>query len=489
MLPIDDGFVIVCKRDCPTCVLIEPAMVEIARASNKLTIYTQDDPAFPAGVPDVLYDQELENSFQLDIEIVPTLIQVQNGEEVARTIGWNRTEWRAMTGLAGLGAELPEQKPGCGSKSVEPGIAERLVTKFGQTGIQARQIDLASLEDEIEACFDRDWSDGLPVVPPTPERVLRMLQGTSRQPDEIVGVIPPNQVACSVEKVAINAVMAGCKPEYLPVVLAAVEAACIDAFCMHGVLATTWFSGPVVIVNGPVTKAIGMNSGVNAFGQGNRANATIGRALQLVIRNVGGGKPGRIDRSCMGNPGKYTFCFAENEEESPWESLSVERGFAEGTSTVTLFAGDGVQGISDQNSRTPESLAQSLAASLRTVGHANVVMASDAILAISPEHGRIFREAGWSKDRLRQELTELLTFPADEMSTRFKKRTNEVGDSTENSPGPQTKQGRTTVTKFRPSGLHIVHVGGRAGLFSAIIAGWLGSGPKGSSAVTHQIVF
>src|SRR2546425_6438677 len=155
--------------------------------------------------------------------------------------------------------------------------------------------------------------------------------------------------------------MAGCKPEYLPVVLAAVEAACTDEFNAHGLLATTSFSGPVVIVNGPVRRRIAMNAGGNALGQGNRANATIGRALQLVIRNVGGGRPGEVDRSTMGNPGKYTFCFAEDEQGSPWEPLSVERGLPPGTSAVTLFAGEGVRGVVDQLSREPESLARSLA--------------------------------------------------------------------------------------------------------------------------------
>src|SRR4030043_60537 len=129
-------------------------------------------------------------------------------------------------------------------------------------------------------------------------------------------------MACTVEKAVFNAVMAGCKPEYLPVVLAAVEAACLDEFCLHGLLATTYFSGPVVIVNGPVVKAIGMNSGGTALGQGNRANATIGRALQLIVRNVGGGRPGEIDRAALGNPGKYTFCFAEREEGSPFTPLA-----------------------------------------------------------------------------------------------------------------------------------------------------------------------
>src|SRR2546425_11694475 len=189
--------------------------------------------------------------------------------------------------------------------------------------------------------------------------------------------------------------MAGCKPEYLPIVLAAVEAACTSEFNAHGLLATTYFAGPVVIVNGPIARAIGMNSGVNAFGQGNRANATIGRALQLVIRNVGGGRPGEVDRATLGNPGKYTFCFAEDEQGSPFEPLSVERGLPRGASAVTLFAGEGPRGVFDPRSRTPESLSRSLAWCLRTVAHPKLVRDYDAQVVISPEHGRVFREAGW----------------------------------------------------------------------------------------------
>src|SRR5258707_11314386 len=163
-----------------------------------------------------------------------------------------------------------------------------------------------------------------------------MLDGPRRAPDEVVAVVPPDLVPVTVEKVAINAVIAGCKPEYLPVVLAAVEAACTDEFNMHGVLATTMPVGPIVVVNGPIRRAIGMNAGVNVLGQGNRAGLTIGRALQLIVRNVGGGRPGGVDRATHGSPGKLSFCFAEDEEGSPWEPLSVERGFANGKSTVTL---------------------------------------------------------------------------------------------------------------------------------------------------------
>ena len=472
---IEDGLVAVVKLDCRTCMLIEPVLAQLA--GSGITVYSQDDPEFPATVSGVLDDRELEASFHLDIETVPTLLRMQGGNEVGRLVGWERGEWRDFTGIADLGEDLPDYRPGCGSKSVEPGIAEELAVRFGDLPIVARRIEVAPLEDEIEACFERDWSDGLPVVPPTPTRVYRMLQGTGRAPDEVIGVIPPDLAPCTVEKVAINAVMAGCKPEYLPVVLAAVEAALIDEFCMHGLLCTTMFAGPMVVVNGPIARKIGMNARENALGQGNRANATIGRALQLVIRNVGGGKPGGIDRSCMGNPGKYTFCFAEDEAGSNWESLSVERGFGPEASTVTLFAGDGVQAVVDQKSRNPESLARSFAACLRVVDHPKLVMAGDAFLIVSPEHERTFHSAGWSKARLRQELDDLLLLPGDELVAG-------AGGIDEGLPAKMAGQ---NWPKFRPGGLNIVRAGGGAGMFSAIVGGWAATGEVGSIPVTKEI--
>ena len=479
MQALPDGLVAIVKRDCPTCILIEPVLGQLAASKTPLTVYTQDDPNFPSNVPRVLDDTSLERSYRLNIEIVPTLIRAKGGSEIARVVGWNRAEWETLTGLKNLGEDLPAWRPGCGSRSIEPGIAEELAVRFSDTLLKARRVELAPLEDDVESCFERGWTDGLPVVPPTEARVLRMLQDTNRAPDDLVGVIPPNQVACTVEKVAINAVMAGCKPEYMPVVLAAVEAACIDEFCMQGVLATTYFSGPVVIVNGPIVKAIGMNSGINALGQGNRANATIGRALQLVIRNVGGGRPGGVDRATLGNPGKYTFCFAEQEHDSPWEPLSVERGYPPVASTVTLFAGDGVYAVMDGISRTPESLARSLAASLRSVTHTKMAMVSDALLVISPEHSNVFQEAGWSKARLYKELDALLQIPSSELV----RGANGIAEGVPT----QLIGDRERLPKFRPGGLLIVRAGGTAGAFSAIIGGWAASGPKGSQPVTKEI--
>jgi hypothetical protein len=477
MKKLPDGLIAVVKRECPTCAMVQPVLVQLARDRTPFTVFTQDDPAFPAGVSGVVDDTDLAYSCHLNIEVVPTLLQVENGQEVKRIYGWDREEWRSFTGIANLGQDLPEQRPGCGARNLDPEIADQLVLRYQRADLKTRKIELAAREDDMEACFERGWTDGLPVVPPTEDRVQRMLQGTRRESDEIVGIIPPDQAPCTVEKVAVNAVMAGCKPEYLPVVLTAVEASCMDDFCMHGLLATTYFSGPVVIVNGPIAGAIGMNAGLNTLGQGNRANATIGRALQLVIRNVGGGRPGGVDRATLGNPGKYTFCFAENEDDSPWEPLSVERGFEPGTSTVSLFAGDGVQAVVDQLSRTPQSLARTYAHSLKSVAHAKIFMVADAMLVVSPEHARVFREAGWTKQRLRREIDEVLKTPGKDL----------IRGAQQIAEGMPEMFADAELTKFRPGGLHILHAGGGAGMFTAIIGGWLASGPVGSQSVTKEI--
>ena len=476
MNAVQDGLIVVAKRECPTCGLVEPLLAEIVASGESLAVLSQDDPAYAAGLPGASHDASLEASWRLKVEFVPTLIRMQGGREVERTHGWDRAEWRRVTGLQTLGERLPAMRPGCGSMTVEPGMAERLAVRFGDAHFGARLVELGDSEDELEACYARGWSDGLPLVPPTRERVLRMLQGTARAPDEIIGRVPPDLAPCTVEKVAINAVMAGCRPEYLPVVLAAVEAALVDEFGMHGVLCTTMFCSPVIVVNGPLARSIGMNSGTNALGQGNRANATIGRALQLVVRNVGGGRPGEVDRSTLGTPGKYTFCFAEAESPD-WAPLSVERGFPQEASTVTLFAGEGVQGIVDQKSRTPESVARSFAACMRVVDHPKLAMAGDALLIVSPEHRRVFVEAGWSKARLLEELVALLQLSGDEL----------VAGAGGIAEGLSPSVAGTRVPKFRPGGILIVQAGGTAGLFSAVVAGWAASGPVGSTPVTREI--
>jgi hypothetical protein len=342
-------------------------------------------------------------------------------------------------------------------------VAERLEAKHKGGLLRARKVELAENDDPMEACFERGWSDGLPVTPPTDERVLRMLSGTPRPATEVVGRIPPYLSECTVEKVAINAVLAGCKPEYMPVLLAALEAALDPVFTLHGVLATTYFSSPIIIVNGPVARKIGMNSGLNALGQGNRANATIGRALNLIVRNVGGGKPGEADRATLGAPSKFTLCFAEDESDPAWEPLSVARGFSRDASTVTLFQGHGVEAFVDQKTRTAEGLSRSFGLALVKLGHPRLVQSARAVVVLSPEHYRIYREAGWGRREIERALYEATIRPGSEILAGA----DGIGEG--------VPQARATeqVPKFHEDGLMVVRAGGNAGLFSAILPGWL----------------
>jgi hypothetical protein len=467
-----DGLVAVVKQGCPTCRLVEPVLGELPGVA----VYSQDDPGFPGSVPEVRDDTALGVSLALGIETVPTLIRFAAGAEVGRTQGWLRAEWEELAGVTGLGDGLPGHRPGCGSRTAEPEFADELLVRTRGELLRSRRLEIV-LEDEVEAMYDRGWSDGLPVVPPTPARVLRMLEGTSRAPDEVVAVVPPNLGEATVEKVAVNAVLAGCRPEYLPVVLAAVEAACTDEFNAHGLLATTYAAGPAVLVHGPIAREIGMNAGGNVLGQGNRANSTIGRALQLVIRNVGGGRPGEVDRAAHGNPGKIGFCFAEDEEGSPWEPLSASRGVAPGASAVTVFAAEGPRHITDQISRTPESLVRTLAAGLRGVCHPKLAMGFDATLVVCPEHGRVFGEAGWDRARFESELADALLLDPAEIERG-------AGGIEEGLPAGKATGG--PVPKFRPGGLLVVCAGGGAGKFSTVIGGWAG-GPGGSQPVTRRV--
>ncbi|MGA0863338.1 MAG: thioredoxin family protein [Ilumatobacteraceae bacterium] len=472
---LPDGLVVIVKRECATCQMVEPLLADIAAVAS-LTAWTQDDPTFAASVGAV-HDADLSISWHHEIETVPTLIKVENGKEVERTVGWSRDDWRRLTGVATLGDDLPATRPGCGSMSVDPDRLDALRARFSGSPVVSRTVEFAEAEDEFEAMFARGWTDGFPVVPPTRERVLRMLTGTTRAPNDVVTIVPPDLVELTVEKIAINAVMAGCLPEYLPWVIAALEAVCTDEFNMHGVLATTMPVGPVIVCNGPGTRAIGMNSGINVFGQGNRANSTIGRAVQLTVRNVGGGRPGEVDRATHGNPGKLSFCFAEDELASPFTPFSESRGMGAGVDSVTVFAGEGPRCVVDQLARTPEELAASYAACLRTVHHPKLVIGFDAILVVSPDHGRIFADAGWTRDRLLDELHSRLLSPGADLM----RGAHGIAEGV-----PPHLGSAEALPKFRPGGLMIAYAGGGAGLFSSIIAGWA-NGAIGSDPVSRPV--
>ncbi|MEM7017769.1 MAG: TlpA disulfide reductase family protein [Pseudomonadota bacterium] len=421
------GVVCFIKEDCPTCREIMPVLAAMfdafaehidfhvigQTAAGNQQLIDEFQPPF-----NILDDSTLKVSFTTDIETVPTLLltDAQGGTESER-IGFVRDEWQALVsdmlnrfGVSECALDwpsLPEWRPGCGSLSVDPTHAERLRAEADNSPIRARRIAVGALDDEFEFMFDQGFSDGLPVIPPTPERVMRMLSGTARDAQEVVAVAPPNMAKVTVEKVAINCVLAGCKPEYLPVVIAAVEAVCTDEFNIHGVMATTMGASPVMVINGPIRHRIEMNMGLGALGQGNRANATIGRALRLVIRNVGGAKPGGTERSTFSNPMKFTMCFAEWEERSCWAPLHVDRGFAIDESVVTVFAmSGGPTLIIDETSLDGDALAGTIGEGTTAMLNAKAYGFSNCLMVVSPEHVDTFERSNYSKNQVRRRMQE-----------------------------------------------------------------------------------
>lgn len=329
-----------------------------------------------------------------------------------------------------------------------------------------------------------DTTDGLPIVAPTRALVTPAIEASGRNAADLIALVPPNYGRATVEKIAINAVMAGCRPEYLPVVIAAVEAVCDDAFDLHGVAATTNAPAPLVIVNGPVRGKLDINCGTGLFGPGWRANATIGRALRLVCVNVGGARPGAISMSTFAHPGRYTYCIGEWEEESPWESLAVEHGFAAGESTVAVLAADAPIGVYDQQSRRPEDLLATIAPSLGVVANHKMTHWGDTLLVLSPEHARVVAADGWSKDEARRFLWERLRRPVHELVPGRNGGEGLPEHVLRKFADPATDA--TLIPKFRsPEHIKIIVAGGTAGRFSAVVPGWTFS--KGSSLVFRRV--
>ena len=327
--------------------------------------------------------------------------------------------------------------------------------------------------DPIEFCFQQGWTDGLPVVPPTAERVGALLEAARLDPKQEIGFVAHRAVSVTAEKVAINAVMAGCRPEYMPVVVAAVEGIVDPRWSYHGPGTSTAGAAVLMIVNGPIARALDINAGDNLFGPGWRANLTIGRAVRLVMRNVCGSIPGTLDRGTLGHPGKLSYVIAENEADSPWTPLHVERGFRAEQSTVTVMAAEAPHQFYNQLSSGAEGVLTTLCDDMRISG--NVMGQPHYALVIAGEHMRTIAGDGWDKKRIRQFVWENT-----QNSHAHLKRTQRMTGALQ--PGDETKL-RPLVAV--PDDILVVAAGGRAGAFSGYIPGWASA--KSSQAVTKEV--
>jgi hypothetical protein len=261
----------------------------------------------------------------------------------------------------------------------------------------------------------RGWTDGLPVLPPTHAAVAAMVEASDLDKDFTMGVIPPLNGIATVEKIAANAVMAGCLPQYFPILLAALRCVALPGFNLDGVQTTTGNVAPVTIVNGPCRNSLKINYSANVLGQGWRANATIGRALRLVLTNIGGATPGLYDKATLGQPAKYSFCIGENEEENPWQPLHAERGFSRDSDAVSVFGCSGVNSAVDMASQSAKGLLKTFALTM-IGGLPSGVTSTEVMLIICPEHARLFSSYGFSKADIRNELFALARVPHEKIS-------------------------------------------------------------------------
>jgi len=331
---------------------------------------------------------------------------------------------------------------------------------------------VADTEDPIEFCYRQGWTDGLPVVPPTPERVEAMLAAAGLEPAQPVARIEHRAVVVTAEKLAVNAVMAGCRPEYMPVLVAALEGMADPRWGYHGPGTSTGGAGVLLIVNGPIARRLGINAEGDVFGPGHRANATIGRAVRLVMRNVCGSRDA-LDRSTLGHPGRYTYVIAENEADSPWPPLHVERGLRPEQSAVTVMAAEAPHQFYNQLSRTAEGVLTTLCDDMRISG--NVMGQPQYLLVLAGEHMRIIAGDGWTKADIRR-----FVFEHTQNSHAHLKRTHRMAGELQ--PGDETRLRPLVET---PDDILVVAAGGRAGAFSAYVPGW--GSKRSSQAVTVPV--
>lgn len=301
--------------------------------------------------------------------------------------------------------------------SKDAGLGDLSPKQDGQDIELAPTVQVSATASHMFEYFSQQgWTDGLPVIAPTANLVQEMVDTVGLRKDDLIGVIPPVNGKATVEKIAANAVMAGCLPAYFPVVMAAIEAMLQPTFNLNGIQTTTSNVTPLLIVNGPCRQALNLNFSGNVLGQGWRANATIGRAIRLILSNIGGAAPGVLDKATLGQPAKYTFCIAENEEENPWEPLHVESGLGRGVNAVSVCGCTGIHSIVDMASKTPKGIITTTAAAMAAGGSSNWFHSCEALIIMCPEHAAIFSAGGYSKDDIRQELFQKARLPHEKFS-------------------------------------------------------------------------
>ncbi len=333
--------------------------------------------------------------------------------------------------------------------------------------------DVGDAHEANEVFQENGWTDGLPIVPPTEDLVRSFLDAAGLEPGDVLGVEPVRRRRITAEKVAIAAVMAGCLPQYMPVVAALVRAVCEPQYGLHGSTASTGGSAPFVVVNGPIRREIGMNATHNALANGSRANATIGRTLRLLVVNVLGGVPGRLDRSTLGHPGKFTFCVAEDEEDSSWLPLAAERGVPVGVSAVTVMAAESPHQIMNEWTRDPREILETYAAAIRANMLTYSIWAGNYALVIAKQQRDLIVAAGWSKTDIRNYVFESARVRRAEWRT--------VGKS---AIAARRDEDKVYAALRAPEDLLVVAAGGPAGGFGAVVPPWYGSK---SLAVTRRI--
>ena len=338
--------------------------------------------------------------------------------------------------------------------------------------LAAAEHEVADWPEAIETCFERGWTDGLPVVPATAPAVRRFLAAAGQAPDDVVLVEATRRRSITAEKVAINAVLAGCRPEYMPVLLAALRAMTDPAFTLHGAITSTGGSATLVVVNGPIRQRLDFNAGGNVFGPGRRANATLGRAIRLITLNCLGAQPGVLDRSTQGHPGKYTYCIAELEEDSPWPPLHVDRGLPREASAVTVFAAEGPHNVLSHYGETADAIVVAIADTMACLGSFSP---GESFVVLAPEHVQILARDGWTRPRIREAL-----YAAARRTVADLKRGGKLPGAVE--PGEET---RWMHRGQGPDDIHLVVAGGGAGGHSAFIPSW--SRERNSLAVTREI--